>query len=78
MEKFTFSQKKNFSKNGDNYVKAGDQRNLKHPQLLVPPIQIKEKHPIQVGIDKLTTADFDQIWALFKTPLEITDISAFF
>jgi hypothetical protein len=37
-------------------IKAGDQRILEHPQLSVPPIPIQEKHPIQVGQDKLTTA----------------------
>jgi hypothetical protein len=59
-------------------VKAGDQSNLEHPQLLMPPLQIKEKHAIQVRKDKLTKADFDRIWALFKTLLRITDISTFF
>ena len=60
------------------HVKAGDQSIMEHPQLLMPPLQIEEKYAIQVGQDKLTTADFDRIWALFKTLLRITDISAFF
>ena len=46
--------------------------------LLTRPLQIKEKTGIQVGEDKLTSVDFDRIWAPFTTLFRIMDMSAFF
>ena len=48
------------------------------PRLLVPPIQIDEKHSIRFRKDNWTSPNFDQNIALFKTLLRITYISAFF